>query len=103
VLKIDRAVVEPMGADAYRAQVVRSVIALAHEREIRVVAQGVETAEQAETLRALGCDEGQGFLFGAPTPAEEISARMERERFRARIAPAAAQDRQLREDGVSEG
>jgi EAL domain-containing protein (putative c-di-GMP-specific phosphodiesterase class I)/GGDEF domain-containing protein len=88
VLKIDRAVVEPMGADAYRAQVVRSVIALAHEREIRVVAQGVETAEQAETLRALGCDEGQGFLFGAPAPAEELSAHMERERFRARIAPA---------------
>jgi EAL domain-containing protein (putative c-di-GMP-specific phosphodiesterase class I) len=103
VLKIDRAVVEPMGADAYRAQVVRSVIALAHERDIRVVAQGVETAEQAETLRALGCDEGQGFLFGAPTPAQDISARMERERFRARIAPVLSQERQLREDGVSEG
>jgi EAL domain-containing protein (putative c-di-GMP-specific phosphodiesterase class I) len=87
VLKIDRLVVEPMGADAFKAQVVRSVIALAHERGLRVVAQGVETAEQAETLRALGCDEGQGFLFGAPGEAAEIVGRLERDRFRASIIP----------------
>jgi EAL domain-containing protein (putative c-di-GMP-specific phosphodiesterase class I) len=87
VLKIDRFVVEPLGGDAFKAQVVRSVVALAHQRGLRVVAEGVETAEQAETLRELGCDEGQGFLFGAPDPAEEITGRLERERFRARIAP----------------
>jgi EAL domain-containing protein (putative c-di-GMP-specific phosphodiesterase class I)/GGDEF domain-containing protein len=87
VLKIDRFVIGPLGADDFKAQVVRSVVALAHERGLRVVAEGVETAEQAETLRELGCDQGQGFLFGAPTTPEDISGRLERERFQARIAP----------------
>ena len=92
VLKIDRFVIGPLGADHFKAQVVRSVVALAHERGLRVVAEGVETAEQAETLRELGCDQGQGFLFGAPSVPEEISGRLERERFQARITPSLEAD-----------
>jgi EAL domain-containing protein (putative c-di-GMP-specific phosphodiesterase class I)/GGDEF domain-containing protein len=81
VIKIDRPFVGPIAADAFRAEVVRSVVALAHRRGLRVVAEGVETSAQAEALRGVGCDDAQGFLFGAPVPAEELTGRLDRERF----------------------
>jgi EAL domain-containing protein (putative c-di-GMP-specific phosphodiesterase class I)/GGDEF domain-containing protein len=90
VIKIDRPFVGPIAEDPFRAEVVRSVVTLAHHRGLRVVAEGVESPEQAEVLRAVGCDDAQGFLFGAPVAAEELTGRLERERFHAVHAPRPA-------------
>ena len=52
--------------DAKNATIVRSVISMAHDLGLRVVAEGIETMEITEALRANGCDIGQGYLFGKP-------------------------------------
>ncbi len=69
-LKIDRDLVGGLGDDR-STDLVRATIALAHALGLRVVAEGVETPEQAETLRALGCDAMQGFVVTAPLAASE--------------------------------
>jgi len=53
--------------------ILQAVIAVAKSRELRVVAQGVESEAQAAPLRAMGCDLGQGFLFGRPLPPAEFA------------------------------
>ncbi|MBO4206286.1 putative bifunctional diguanylate cyclase/phosphodiesterase [Micromonospora echinofusca] len=57
-------------------QIVDALVRLAHALDLRVTAEAVETGVQAERLRALGCDTGQGRLFGAPVEATEIAARL---------------------------
>ncbi|MHB8666796.1 MAG: EAL domain-containing protein [Burkholderiales bacterium] len=54
--------------------VVASVISMAHNLDLQVVAEGVETQYEATTLKALGCDQGQGHLFGKPLPASEYES-----------------------------
>ena len=65
-LKIDKSFVFGMLEDAKNATIVRSVISMAHDLGLRVVAEGIETMEITEALRANGCDIGQGYLFGKP-------------------------------------
>jgi len=57
--------------------VVAAVVAIASSMGIATVAEGIETEEQAEALRSLGCTEGQGFLYARPLPAGEAVAVME--------------------------
>jgi diguanylate cyclase (GGDEF)-like protein/PAS domain S-box-containing protein len=73
-LKVDRAFVRDLGRDADSAAIVRSVVALGHGLSMRIVAEGVETGEQLALLRALGCDEYQGFLFARPMEAAAVPA-----------------------------
>jgi EAL domain-containing protein (putative c-di-GMP-specific phosphodiesterase class I) len=73
-LKIDRAFVREATTSADDATITRAIIQLAHNLGLRVVAEGVETPEQRDLLRAFGCDEVQGFLFGRPVPAEDAAA-----------------------------
>ncbi|MFS2133240.1 EAL domain-containing protein [Telluria sp. Tellsp131] len=73
-LKIDRAFVRDLGRDADSAAIVRSVVALGHGLSMRIVAEGVETEEQLALLRALGCDEYQGYLFARPMDASAVPA-----------------------------
>ncbi len=73
-LKIDRSFVNALLTTPNDAAVARSTIALGHSLGMTVVAEGVETAEQRNALAALGCDIFQGYFYGRPAPAHELSA-----------------------------
>ncbi|HEY3828353.1 MAG TPA: EAL domain-containing protein [Solirubrobacteraceae bacterium] len=72
-LKIDRSFVSRMCESPRDAAIVRTTIDLARHLELRVVAEGIETAEVCERLAAMGCDTGQGYLISRPAPAEELT------------------------------
>jgi EAL domain-containing protein (putative c-di-GMP-specific phosphodiesterase class I) len=74
VLKIDRAFVRDVHRDPSLASMVRAMIQLAQGLEMTPLAEGVETQQELEFLRANGCRLAQGFLFARPSPAEEIPA-----------------------------
>ncbi len=71
-LKIDRSFVQSLPGSGEDAAIARAVIALGHSMRMTVVAEGVETQDQADQLRELGCDEMQGYLLGRPMPAEAL-------------------------------
>jgi diguanylate cyclase (GGDEF)-like protein/PAS domain S-box-containing protein len=73
-LKIDRSFVVGMTQNKDSLNIVTSVISLAHSLDLCVVAEGVESDEQADLLNSLSCDEYQGYLFGRPVPASEVPA-----------------------------
>ena len=70
-VKIDRSFVEDMAHNEETPVVLRSIIRLAHDLDMSVVAEGVETRDEASSLRALQCEFAQGFLFGAPMTANQ--------------------------------
>jgi diguanylate cyclase len=74
-LKIDRSFVARMNDSPEHLSIVSTVISLAHALNLRVTAEGVETAEQQNLLRLLKCDEMQGYLFSKPLPAAEVAAK----------------------------
>ncbi len=71
-VKIDRSFVKDLGKQPKSAAVVSAIMALARSLRLRVVAEGVETADQMETLHRLGCGTMQGFLFSKPQPGHLI-------------------------------
>ena len=73
-LKIDRSFISAMHKDANAMTLVSTIVSLAHALRLRVVAEGVETEEQAKMLGLLKCDEMQGYLFSKPLPRDEITA-----------------------------
>lgn len=70
-IKIDRSFVDRLGKDNASSTIVRAVLGLAHGFELETTAEGVETDEQLASLKADGCLEGQGYLFGKAVPANE--------------------------------
>lgn len=85
-IKLDRSFVSQLPHDRESLGIVRAVISLAHELHKEVIAEGVETEEQAALLAAMGCDFLQGYLFSRPMPAARAG-----EYLRSRPEPEAAQ------------
>lgn len=72
-LKIDRSFVKSLGQGGGGGRIAHLVVDLGRQLGLRVLAEGVELESQAQTLRQLGCHEAQGYLFGQPMNAEELS------------------------------
>jgi EAL domain-containing protein (putative c-di-GMP-specific phosphodiesterase class I) len=73
VIKIDKSFVDRLVVDTSSAVIVSSIIEIAAKLGMKVVAEGVETAEQAEVLVGLGCRLGQGYLYSRPHPAADVT------------------------------
>jgi diguanylate cyclase (GGDEF)-like protein len=84
-VKIDRSFVRSLVDSPEDQAIVRSVVSLSRELGMTVIAEGVETSEQVDAVRRLGCDEVQGYFYAPPVPADEI-VRMTREQQRATTA-----------------
>jgi len=79
-VKIDRSFVTGMMGNAQDMLVASTIIALTHSLGFGVIAEGVETEEQVQALKALKCDEVQGFLFSKPLPAEQLTKLLDERR-----------------------
>ncbi|HLX80463.1 MAG TPA: EAL domain-containing protein [Burkholderiales bacterium] len=77
-VKIDRSFVNAMTSSADATSIVSTIISLAQALRLKVVAEGVETEEQAQLLRLLRCDQMQGYLFSPPLPREKIEELLRR-------------------------
>jgi EAL domain-containing protein (putative c-di-GMP-specific phosphodiesterase class I) len=85
-LKIDQCFVRDMATNPSDAAIVRAIVSLGHSLDLEIVAEGVETVQQATLLRAEGCDEVQGFYYAGAMPADELIAYVRDIRARARSA-----------------
>jgi EAL domain-containing protein (putative c-di-GMP-specific phosphodiesterase class I) len=73
-IKIDRSFVSDLSEGTQHIAIVHSVVSIAQALAMTATAEGIETAEQQQLLKMLGCHEGQGYLFGRPVPIENVSA-----------------------------
>jgi diguanylate cyclase (GGDEF)-like protein/PAS domain S-box-containing protein len=85
-LKIDQSFVRDLASNPDDAAIVRAIIQMAHSLNLKTIAEGVETEDMLVRLCSFGCDEAQGYFFGRPMPAQDMS-RLLRE---AAAAPAAS-------------
>ncbi|MFC4308704.1 putative bifunctional diguanylate cyclase/phosphodiesterase [Steroidobacter flavus] len=76
-VKIDQAFVRNITVDAGDAAIVRGVLAMAKQLNIDTIAEGIETAEQLDYLREMGCHRGQGYYFSKPIPVDQCRALLE--------------------------
>lgn len=76
-IKLDRSFIKDLTSDPGVAQLVKTIIAMAHALNRKVVAVGVETEEQMEMLRSFRCNEVQGYLVSRPVPGDEIIAALD--------------------------
>jgi diguanylate cyclase (GGDEF)-like protein/PAS domain S-box-containing protein len=72
-IKIDRSFILGIAESDYSRNIVQAIVDIATTRQITTTAEGVETLEQSEALRALGCTEMQGYLFSTPLPADNVA------------------------------
>ncbi len=86
-IKIDRSFIRDLVGSRHDGAIVRAIVGLAHGLGLRVVGEGIEFQAQANILKELGCDEGQGFYFSRPLPGAEIGAKF--------LAPRASEVRHV--------
>ena len=77
-MKLDKAFIAPIGRDDRNDIIASSMISLATDLEVTVIAEGVENESQVTALRRLGCVFGQGTYFSAPIPPDQLTARLGR-------------------------
>ncbi len=75
ILKIDKSFVRELTSDAKSAVITKTIIDMAHGLNLRVIAEGVETFDQLEALRAMNCDIVQGFMIDPPMPSDRLESR----------------------------
>jgi EAL domain-containing protein (putative c-di-GMP-specific phosphodiesterase class I) len=75
-LKVDKSFVDGIQDDVDAETLVHAIVSLGHALSLQIVAEGIEHAGQLERLRGMGCDKGQGFLFGKPLSAEDLTTRL---------------------------
>ncbi len=80
-LKIDRSFIHDLPRNAHDEAIAQAVVALGHSLQLTVIAEGVETAEQLESLRSQGCDEVQGYLFSRPLSAARFELFLEQQKL----------------------
>lgn len=80
-LKIDQSFVRDCKDDMYGDGIVRAIIGMGHSLNLKVIAEGVETWEQADFLQRNGCDEVQGYFYSKPMTADDFASLMRREAF----------------------
>jgi diguanylate cyclase (GGDEF)-like protein len=90
VLKVDRAFTAELGGAKEGKVFFQAIVSMAHALGMSVVAEGVETREQLEILRSLGCNEVQGYLIARPVAAHEMAILMQQRRFLLETAAGAA-------------
>src|SRR5687768_3078897 len=71
-LKIDRVFVSPINDAGANTEIVRTIIAMARNLDLKVIAEGIETQAQLDALKDLGCESGQGFLLASPMAGDEL-------------------------------
>jgi diguanylate cyclase len=91
-LKVDRSFVDGLGRETEATAICTAIVSLAHALGMRAVAEGVETAEQLASLRTLGCELAQGYLFGRPAPPDRFAVRARRRKRLANPATIIAAD-----------
>jgi diguanylate cyclase (GGDEF)-like protein/PAS domain S-box-containing protein len=74
VIKVDRSFIQGVGQSAKDAAITANLASLAHSLGLVATAEGIESESQLASVRELGCDHAQGFLFARPVPAEQVSA-----------------------------
>ena len=79
VLKIDRSFVRELGKDLKGTNIVAAIIHLARALDLKVIAEGVETAEQVEQLREMECDVAQGYYFSEPLSSDAVPALLQQQ------------------------
>jgi EAL domain-containing protein (putative c-di-GMP-specific phosphodiesterase class I) len=78
-LKIDRSFISRMGVNNEKSEIVQTIMTMAHNLGMSVVAEGIETAEQLTQLRVLRCEYGQGYFFSKPLNTEAAGALIDKE------------------------
>jgi len=79
-LKVDKSFVRGLPQNPEDAAITRAIIAMARSLRMEIVAEGIETQEQHDFLRAHGCDKSQGYLYGRPCPATQLGQMLGRSR-----------------------
>jgi EAL domain-containing protein (putative c-di-GMP-specific phosphodiesterase class I) len=94
-LKVDRSFVSKMSLDRENLEIVRTIVTLARNLGMHVIAEGVETKQQCDLLKALECEYGQGYLFSKPVGPEEAGTLIQkRQQWPIGVSPLADTDQQ---------